>query len=513
MNESTNRTNVTARASAFRSGLCPHLGLRGKPFETDSQPSKNNRCYVWASDRVVSLPHQQSFCLTERHDTCPFLVRMLGEDRRVGRRSSQRSSSPLTRTLKKASRQIGDWLVEEFRGEGETLAAIVPASLKPETAADRARAIVDLESTLYRIDGFVPGQASFTADTRSDGVLFPVDEPTVDQLLQAGLAAARAGSYDEARETFDEALRRDAQCDEAYLWRAVTIIDQEGRREFLNRDATPVDRELVDEWLIREGISAYGKRNRGWAQRCFAAATELSPTNPRGWYWQAKAASTFDDAIATLERYVDANPNDQEALAYLGHVRRVHLQQPGRLTDRISDRIDRLGDWLLYRTWIPARTFAILTAIACLASSLLWLVPVLAVAGGLPMAEAESMQIAWLPSFGLPTLLVFLDGVQRAAVDLNLWVPSAIGLSQIWLSLSIGERLAMRARWTLLILAGGFLGAIGAVSNVDAQVVLITLNVVAMLGILLAVRERMNSRFGWRQSPGAVTSQATRGLF
>ncbi|HUX87134.1 MAG TPA: tetratricopeptide repeat protein, partial [Chloroflexota bacterium] len=497
---------------AFRSGCCPHLGLRGKPFETEDCPSNNHRCYLGASDRKVPLPHQQRYCLTEEYDFCPFLLDTSDEGYLVGSRTSPHSPDPIQKMIKHASQRIGDWLADEFRGEREAIAAIVPTSLKPESAADRARAIVDLESTLYRIEGFVPSQAVVSEETDSNGASFAVDEPTVDLLLQAGLAAARAGSYDEARETFEEALRRDPTSDKAFLWRAVTIVDQDDRRELVSRYETALDPELVDEQLIREGISAYGKRNRGWAQRCFITATELCPTNPRAWVWQARAASTVDESIAILEQYVDANPNDQDVWQYLWHLRQIHLRMPGGLTHRISDRVDRIGDWLLYGTWIPTSAYAVIAAFACLASSLLWLVPVVAIAGGLPMAEAGLMQISWLPAFGLPVLIVFVDGIRSVVLDLNLWVPLAVGLSQIWLALSIDERSAKRADGLMLVLGLGFIGAIGAVSNLDAQVVLIALNLVAVLAILLTVRERMNSRFGRRWSQGTVTNQARRGL-
>ena len=128
------------------------------------------------------------------------------------------------------------------------------------------------------------------------------------------------------------------------------------------------------------------------------------------------------------------------------------------------------------------------------------------------MAEAGLMQISWLPAFGLPVLIVFVDGIRSVVLDLNLWVPLAVGLSQIWLALSIDERSAKRADGLMLVLGLGFIGAIGAVSNLDAQVVLIALNLVAVLAILLTVRERMNSRFGRRWSQGTVTNQARRGL-
>jgi hypothetical protein len=53
--------------------VCPHLGLASDPHQHVEQTSPEHRCYLWMQRDRIDVLHQERFCLTAAHPSCPWL--------------------------------------------------------------------------------------------------------------------------------------------------------------------------------------------------------------------------------------------------------------------------------------------------------------------------------------------------------------------------------------------------------------------------------------------------------
>jgi hypothetical protein len=84
--------------------------------------------------------------------------------------------------------------------------------------------------------------------------------------------------------------------------------------------------------LLKDGIAAAGAGDIAEAQRLLRRATEVEPDNAEAWLWRARVTENTADKKAFLEKVLQINPNNLDALAAMERIAR----REGAVTARVN---------------------------------------------------------------------------------------------------------------------------------------------------------------------------------
>jgi len=204
-------------------------------------------------------------------------------------------------------------------------------------------AIISWANTLTLTPGNLKAQSELDAVVRERlEKAQAVDAPV---LVALGRTLAQVGQKSWAHHLLQRATELDAHNEEAWLWRAGVTTDNEeaifclkqvlahhpdhpqalAGLKWIEARAAPTaasttttavsteDATQEAASFLEQGQYALRGGNLERAYDFFRLATELNPQNESAWYWRASTAPNVDDAIASMERVIAINPQNQTA--------------------------------------------------------------------------------------------------------------------------------------------------------------------------------------------------------
>ncbi|MBN1956505.1 MAG: DUF1616 domain-containing protein [Anaerolineae bacterium] len=166
-------------------------------------------------------------------------------------------------------------------------------------------------------------------DESGAGTIVPSDERGVENWLQAGIAAARAGQRERARGLLARVLRQDNQNLPAWLWMGGVMDDRRAREYCLERvlDLDPhhqaaargleiLRRERAQEFL-HEGIAAAQSGQHEQAYALLVRALAWNEDNAQIWLWLGAVAKSPDEQRQHLQKALSLDPGLDAAQAGL----------------------------------------------------------------------------------------------------------------------------------------------------------------------------------------------------
>ena len=152
-----------------------------------------------------------------------------------------------------------------------------------------------------------------------------LQDQTVDQLLQAGVAAAKAGQHTRARALLARVLALDAGNVTAWLWLsgvAETPLQQEACLEkalALDPGNQPAQKALIaararaTAYLLQEGVAAAQAGNSGRARELLMQVTARDEENLPAWLWLSRVVDSSEDQETCYENILALDPDNVEA--------------------------------------------------------------------------------------------------------------------------------------------------------------------------------------------------------
>lgn len=144
--------------------------------------------------------------------------------------------------------------------------------------------------------------------------------------LREGIGAAKAGNKVLARAHLLEAVRLDARNESAWLWLASISNAPEDRLSCINRVLEinpanargaewlePAKRNLAQS-LLMKGVAAAKAGDTGLAANLLNRSAELDAGKEVTWLWLASVAEASEDKLAYLQRVLDLNPLNEQAV-------------------------------------------------------------------------------------------------------------------------------------------------------------------------------------------------------
>lgn len=142
------------------------------------------------------------------------------------------------------------------------------------------------------------------------------------RVLKEGIAAARLGDKQQARQLLKRATDLDPRNETAWLWLAGLTDSPEEAIPCLERvrEINPANERALqglEESCFQAGINAAHKGNKDRARHFLQAATSYNELNENAWLGLASVAETAVEAIKCLQRVLDINPKNERAQAGL----------------------------------------------------------------------------------------------------------------------------------------------------------------------------------------------------
>ena len=148
----------------------------------------------------------------------------------------------------------------------------------------------------------------------------------VEELLRDGIAAAKAGDKEKARQVFSEVTALDGRNEAAWLWLAGLAESPDEALIHLERvlALNPQHaraRAAIRTARVQAGVAAARAGDRAQARALLRAAVANDPGHELAWLWLASVAEMPTEAIQCLERVLTLNPNNERARAGLERYR------------------------------------------------------------------------------------------------------------------------------------------------------------------------------------------------
>jgi twitching motility two-component system response regulator PilG len=145
-----------------------------------------------------------------------------------------------------------------------------------------------------------------------------VSHPRTLELLQEGIAAAKAGEKERARPLLRAAAALDEGNELTWLWLAGAAETPAEALSCLERvlALNPTHeraRAAVGPARVQAGVEAAKAGDKSRARLLLRQATEQDPGNETGWLWLASVAEAPAEAIGCLERVLQINPENERA--------------------------------------------------------------------------------------------------------------------------------------------------------------------------------------------------------
>lgn len=149
------------------------------------------------------------------------------------------------------------------------------------------------------------------------------------EALREGIKAAQAGDRRRARRHLLRAVELDPRSESGWLWLAsisefpeellafldnVLEINAENARALEWRSATC---SLMAKTFVQRGIDAVAENRHDFASECFNKALEYDKRNAMAWLWLASISDSGEGKIKCLERVLDIEPENRDALSAL----------------------------------------------------------------------------------------------------------------------------------------------------------------------------------------------------
>jgi tetratricopeptide (TPR) repeat protein len=152
-------------------------------------------------------------------------------------------------------------------------------------------------------------------------------------LLREGMAAAKSGDRERARELLTRVVKMDDRNVAAWLWLSGVVDDLNHREiclqtalkldpqnEAVQRGLAYVHKQKVDD-LLRTGIDAAQRGQRDHARSLLLRVVEMDEKNLTAWLWLTDLVTSLEDRETALENALSLDPGNEAALRRLEQVR------------------------------------------------------------------------------------------------------------------------------------------------------------------------------------------------
>lgn len=158
-------------------------------------------------------------------------------------------------------------------------------------------------------------------------------------LVAEGVAAAQAGDRARARVLLTQATDKDPANSEAWMWLASISEYPEELLVFLNKvlECDPSNQRALD-WhastcsliaknFVHRGVAAKDEGNLDLAMDCFEKAIANDEKSEMAWFWKASIAPEESVVIASLNRVLEINPENDDARTALAAIDDARIEQ------------------------------------------------------------------------------------------------------------------------------------------------------------------------------------------
>jgi twitching motility two-component system response regulator PilG len=142
------------------------------------------------------------------------------------------------------------------------------------------------------------------------------------EVVQAGVAAAKAGDRGLARALLRQAIRLAPAEPTGWIWLASVTEDGEEKLAHLRRfleiqPGHPKGSEALRKTLLELGIELGRKGDKARSRALLTELVDLEPRNERAWLWLSSVAASAAEAVAALQRVLEIQPGHEQALSLL----------------------------------------------------------------------------------------------------------------------------------------------------------------------------------------------------
>jgi CheY-like chemotaxis protein len=164
------------------------------------------------------------------------------------------------------------------------------------------------------------------------------DAARINEMLKAGISAAKEGNRAEARALLLRVTEAQADNETAWLWLASISEYPEELLVFLNNvlninpnneralEWARATKSLLAKTFVQRGITASRENQKEFAGQCFHQALAHDERNELAWLWLASIADSQEVKTAHLEKVLTLNPENETAQASLKAVRQQSAQ-------------------------------------------------------------------------------------------------------------------------------------------------------------------------------------------
>lgn len=151
--------------------------------------------------------------------------------------------------------------------------------------------------------------------------LLPSD---ITNLLQGGVASAKAGDKELARSLFYKVITLDQNNESAWLWLASISEQSSERFEYLQKVLSinpsneraiswlKVSKEHIAKTFVQKGADAAKEGDKASAVQYLLQAIDYDSENEIAWMWLASLAVSLEDKLAYLQRILNINPENEQ---------------------------------------------------------------------------------------------------------------------------------------------------------------------------------------------------------
>ncbi|HEX8249962.1 MAG TPA: hypothetical protein VF599_17450, partial [Pyrinomonadaceae bacterium] len=173
-------------------------------------------------------------------------------------------------------------------------------------------------------------QSPFVANDLS---LNGFDAAKINEMLKAGIDAAKQGNRAEARMLLLRVAESQPENETAWLWLASISEYPEELLVFLNNvlninphneralEWSKATKSLLAKTFVQRGINATRENQKDFASQCFHQALAHDDRNEMAWLWLASVADSPEEKTAHLEKVLSLNPENETAQASLRAIR------------------------------------------------------------------------------------------------------------------------------------------------------------------------------------------------
>lgn len=188
---------------------------------------------------------------------------------------------------------------------------------------------LELESTATTM------QSPFAANDLS---INGFDAEKINEMLKAGINAAKEGNRAEARMLLLRVAESQTDNETAWLWLASISEYPEELLVFLNNvlninpnneralEWSKATQSLLAKTFVQRGITASRENQKDFASQCFRQALAHDDRNEMAWLWLASVADSPEEKTAHLEKVLSLNPENETAQTSLKAVRQQASQ-------------------------------------------------------------------------------------------------------------------------------------------------------------------------------------------